>query len=101
MRIRFQVIHQPDGGNAFPLSNAQIQHEYSTFGQMLSLYFSEPKINASCAAWKPSEEGVILTVEGDVTKAELTNSVQAFLLLLNSTTVSGRIGQPNFVASTL
>lgn len=99
MRMQFHVIHKNDNGNAFPLNNVQIQHEYSTFGQMLALYFKAPAIEASCAACKSSEEGVILTVEGSVAKDVLIESVRAFLLKLNAIPVAGRVGRPNFVAA--
>jgi hypothetical protein len=99
MLMKFQINHWRDSKSNFPLDSAQIEHEYSTFGQMLALYFKAPGIQASSVQYEPPERGVEMIVEGPVKEQALIESVNRFLSTLNAMTIPGRPYQPHFVAT--
>lgn len=97
MRTEFHVYHEAVPVYGWPLTEAQIEHEYSTFPSMLAHYFDASGIQAECKAWEPQDEGVIVFVWGNKSEEELADAFGAFLVKLNTIKVIDRAYHPNFV----
>lgn len=94
MKKTFKVIHSENARDAFPLDNEQIRREYNLFPRMVSKLFANPNIKAN---GENLGNSVNLTLEGNVTEAEVISAAEQFLILLNAIKVEGRVGQTNFV----
>lgn len=94
MKKTFKVIQIKNASDPFPLDDKQIQHEYSVFPSMVANLFINPRIKAN---GERSVNCAVLTLEGNVSDAELDLAAEQIRVTINTKKVEGRFGQPNFV----
>lgn len=90
----YRIVHKNEPRDQHTLNDKQIQHEYDELPRMVGMLFKSSRIKENCEKIVGS---VIITLEGDVTEAELDSAVKQILQAVNTEKVQGRSGQPNFV----
>jgi hypothetical protein len=93
MNKLYKVVHSKSTRDSFPLSDGDIQREYTYFRQMVA-HVINSSIKAEC---KKMINGVELLLEGDVTEQELDLAAEQILIEVNKLEVTNRVGHHNFV----
>jgi hypothetical protein len=87
VQCKFRVFHLgADQGNKQPWhpSPEKILREYRNLPLALRLYFEKRDIRVSSKPAEKPEDGVVVTLEGDVSEGVLEKALEQFLIALNN-----------------